>query len=134
MLNIIGLITGLGPLLIALGDKLAGLLIAKQQAKTQEELAKINQQIEEVHDKRAVLVAESGSRINSIIRSIAALGPIIYLNKIYLWDKVGGSFAGCAGNSAQYCNTYFSTDAIDPNLWWVAFGVIGFYFLTGIKR
>lgn len=134
MLSILGLITGLGPSLIALGSRLADLVQAKQQAKTQEELAKINRQIEEVHDKRAVLVAESGSRINSIIRSIAAIGPILYLNKIFLWDKVVGSAVGCAGNASEFCRTTFNTDTLDPNLWWVALGVVGFYFLMSFKK
>lgn len=133
MLNFIGLLTGLGPSLISLGDKLAGLVIARQQAKTQEELAKINQQIEEVHDKRAVLIAESGSRINSIIRAIAAIGPIAYLTKIFLWDKVIGSIVGCAGSAAEHCKTVFNTDQLDANLWWVVLGVIGFYFLVTKK-
>lgn len=59
------------------------------------------------------------------------IGPLIILTKIYVWDKVIGSFAGCAGpmGGALECAT-FRTDPLDPNLWWVITAQIAFYFVA----
>lgn len=131
--TILAIITGLGPAVLAIGNKISDLLIARQQAKTQEEIANVNQRIEEAHDKRAVLVAEAGSRINASARLLLALGPIVILSKILIWDKSIGPFFDCVGKNAKGCGM-FTTDALDPNLWWVVLAVVGFFTVSTMRR
>lgn len=139
MLSIIlGFITGLaGPIASVVG-KISDLQIAKVNAASNVEKAHIDAQIEEAHDRKAVLIAEAGNRIagliNSATRLALAIGPISVLLKIFLWDKVIGSFVGCGGNAGHSvaCATY-STDPLDQNLWWVIMAVCGFYLLYDIS-
>jgi len=139
--SILGFITGLGPIISSLGGKIADLQLAKAQAKSNVEIQEINAEIEATHDRRAVLVAEAGNRLaaglNASARLLLALGPILVLLKLMVWDKVIGSFNGCALKDAVHypgCNT-FRTDPLDANQWIVITAVIGFYFLySGINR
>ena len=133
MLSILGFITGLAPIFGEIAGQILSLEKARLIAVTDVQKAELNKQIEELHDKRAVLVAEAGNRLNSTMRFLIALGPAIYLGKIFIWDKTVGAFAGCAGKTSEYCRTIFQTDPLDYNLWWVALGVVGFYFLTTKK-
>lgn len=133
--SIIGLITGLGGPILSLGNNIVDLQKQKADAKTQIAKAEIDAKIEETHDRRAVLVAEAGSRLgsglNASMRFLLALGPLLVLTKILIWDKVIGSFDGCAGSRGvlDVCASY-RTDILDTNLWWVITAVIGFYFVT----
>lgn len=134
MLSILGLLSGLTGPISSIVSKIIDLQAQKQAAKSNEELATINAQLEEAHDRKAVLIAEAASKtagtINASIRMLFALGPLVFLSKIYIWDKVIGAFAGCAGEAgkAAHCLS-FNTDPLDANLWWVVLGTIGFYFL-----
>src|SRR6266704_2122449 len=101
MFSILGLITGLaGPISLITG-KIADLQTAKLTATTDYQRNQINQQIEEAHDRKAILVAEAGNRLaaglNASTRLLAALGPILFVFKVFFWDKVIGSFVGCSG-------------------------------------
>jgi len=136
MFSVLGLIVG--PL-ATLGGKIADLVVARQQAKTEIEKAKIDEQIKQVSDIKDVLVAEATSPISSVInsslRALAAIGPITYVTKIFFWDKVVGAFYGCAGQNSEVCRTLFNTDPlIDTNLNWVLIAVIGFYFVTTLRK
>lgn len=137
MLSLLGLLTGLAGPISALGGKLADLWLARQKATTDYERAAIDRQIQESHDRQAVLVAEAGSRLagglNASMRFLIALGPMLLLNKYFIWDKVIGSFWDCAGSKGLLprCD-HFTTDGLDSNLWWVVMAVIGFYFLYSI--
>lgn len=139
MLSILlGLITGLaGPISSAI-TTIADLKKAKVQAETDKEKMAYNQQIEEAHDRKAILVAEAGNRIagviNASIRLTLALGPAAVLLKLFAWDKVVGSFEGCAGLAPtaakalkEHCMT-FRTDPMDVYQWSVISAVIAFYF------
>ena len=55
------------------------------------------------------------------------------LLKIFLWDKVIGSFVGCSQAAKGTCGM-FTTDALDPNLWQVVMVVLGFYFLADTSQ
>ncbi|SRR5258705_10463985 len=131
---ILAFITGLAPAFFQFGSKLVDLQAAKVNAQSEEEKKRIDAQIEEVHDKRAVLVAEAGSRINGFMRFFLALGPAVILAKIYIWDKTIGPFNGCVGKIPLPGCEKFNTDALDPNLWWVVIAVIGFYFVTSMVK
>lgn len=136
---ILGFITGLaGPISAAI-SKITDLRVAKLNADSNVEKQKIDQQIDEAHDRQAVLVAEAGNRIaaalNASVRLLLTVGPALFLTKVFAWDKVIGSFAGCAGKvqleMLKKCQT-FKTDPLDTNLWWVIIAVIAFYFMYDI--
>lgn len=122
LITILGFITGIGPALAQIAQKIADLQIAKVQATTDQERARLDAEISEAHARRDTLVAEAGSRINAIMRGLLAAGPTIYLNKVFIFDKVIGSLTG-------QTSSIFSTDPLDANLWKVVVAVIAFYFV-----
>lgn len=125
--GIIGIITGLAGPIANVIAKISDLKIAQVQASTDQEKMKIDAQINEAHDRMMVLQAEAGSRLNAIIRGLLAVGPMIFLWKIFVWDKVIGSFMGHSCFHGE-CSV-FNTDALDSNLWAVVTVVLSFYFL-----
>jgi hypothetical protein len=124
---ILGLIPGLFTTLNGITNAIANERIAALNAKTDQERVAAQERANTLQARRDVMVAESAhSSINAWIRAMIALGPSIYLLKIFLWDKVLQSVTGG------------STDPLDPNLWVVVQTVLGFYFLfeasTGVAR
>lgn len=102
------------------------------QAKTAEAKIEAEERAKALEAKRDVMLAESHSPWNGLMRFLIALGPMVLLNKIFIWDKTIGSLAGCAGpngGAIEGCQVY-RTDLLDPNLWWVLTAVVGFYFLS----
>lgn len=127
LFTILGALTGLaGPISQAVA-KLTDLQIAKVQASTDADKNRIDGQISEAHDRMMVLTAEAGSRINSIVRGFLAFGPMTYLNKVFVFDKVLGSLLGHSKGG-----DIFSTDPLDANLWTVVTVVLSFYFVYDI--
>ena len=117
-----------------IASKLADLYLARQKAITDVERAKIDAEIKNLENIRDVLVAEK-SPINTFMRALAAIGPISFFTKIFLWDKVIGAFYGCSASNTLDCRRLFTTDPLsDPTLAWVACAVIGFYFVTSRNR
>ncbi len=127
MLTILGMLTGLAGPLAQIGAQIVSLEQAKTKAASDEEKQKIDAELSEAHDRKAALIAEAGSRLNAIIRGGLAFGPFVYLLKVFLWDKVIGSFLGHACFQGK-CSV-FLTDQLDVNLWKVVAAVIAFYFL-----
>ena len=121
--GIIALITGLAGPLASAYAKTKDLEMARIAAGTETEKAAFDAQIALSHDRAQVIVAEAGSRLNAIIRGALAFGPMVYLNKLYVWDKVIGSFAG-------YTQDIFTTDPLDEKLWTVVTVVLSFYFMS----
>lgn len=127
-----GLLSGLFGSINHITDAISNEKIAGLNAKTQEEKIASDERVQTLSARRDVMIAEAGtSRLNIYIRSLIALGPASVLLKIFLWDKVVGSFAGCSGAEPGTCKV-FVTDALDPNLWAVITAVVGFYFLTEV--
>lgn len=129
---ILGFITGLTGPIAQVINNITELRKQQTQAKSNVELADINKEIELAESRKSVLIAEAGSRLNSIIRALAAIGPILFINKILVWDKVIGSIVGCSVSKID-CSS-FRTDTIDQNMWWVIIAVIAFYFLADKKK
>lgn len=128
--GIIALITGLaGPLAQAF-NKIEDLKSQKLTAESDHEKQVIDAQIDEAHARSQVLIAEAGSRLNAIIRGLLAFGPMVYLDKVFVWDKVIGSFTGHSCFNSV-CSV-FNTDALDSNLWTVVTAVLSFYFVYDI--
>lgn len=111
--------------------ELAGAYKAKQDATTEQERVAAGERIDRLNAIRDVQIAESGSRLNAMIRAFIALPVAIYLFKIFVVDKIACPVLGLPGFMCR-------TDALDPNLWGVVTAVIGFYFLyeggIGIAR
>jgi hypothetical protein len=105
--------------------KIADYKVAAKNAETDKERIAAEERVKTLEARRDVLVAESGSRWNTITRAALTIGPGCYLTKVFLWDKVIGSFVG-------YTPNIFWTDPLDDNLWKVTAAVIGFYFLYDI--
>lgn len=125
--GIIGIITGLaGPIATVVG-KITDLQLARVQATTDQERMHIDAQISESHDRLMVLQAEAGSRINAVMRFLLALGPMVFLMKVFIFDKVVGSFMGQARGGSIWV-----TDPLDSNLWAVVTAVLAFYFMYDI--
>ncbi len=98
-------------------DKIVDLQIKKSDAKTEQERIAADERVKALESRRDVMVAESGLAVNAYMRTAIAIGPAIYLLKIFIWDKV---------------LKLGTTDALDSNLWQVVIAVIGFYFLYDI--
>lgn len=137
---ILGALTGLAGPIATISSNLTDLKRAKISADTDVTKAEINASISELEGRRAILIAEAGTRlgaaINASVRLLLALGPASVLLKIFLWDKTIGSLYGCSGNllKAPIECARFRTDPLDPNLWTVVMVVIGFYFLHDTFR
>lgn len=118
LFSLVGLIPGLFNTVNNVTNAIANERLKLISAKTEEEKILSQERINSLQAKRDLMIAESnGSKINSIVRSLLAIGPTIVLTKIYVYDKALG----------QWTNGH--TDALDPNLWNVIMATIGFYFL-----
>jgi hypothetical protein len=127
MFALLGLIPGLFTTLNGITTAIANERIASINATTEQDRVAAQERLSTLQSRRDVMIAEGAhSNINAWIRAMIALGPAIYLLKIFLWDKVLQSLTGG------------STDPLDPNLWVVVQTVLGFYFLfeasTGVAR
>ena len=129
---ILGFITGLAGPISQVINNITDLRKQQAQSKSNVELADINKEIELAEARKAVLITEAGYRLNSVVRVLAAVGPILFISKILVWDKVIGSIAGCSVANTG-CSS-FRTDTIDQNMWWVIIAVIAFYFLADKKK
>jgi hypothetical protein len=131
---VLGFLTGMGPVISGIVTSVANTKAALAAAETDQERNKLRAEVDELNARRAVLIAEAGSRfatiMNVTIRSLLALGPVVLLLKVFVWDKSMGPFVGCVGDTTgvERC-LKFTTDGLDTNLWAVVIAVIGFYFL-----
>jgi hypothetical protein len=103
----------------AITRQIADAYAAKQNALTDQERIAADVQIKTLEAKRDVMVAESRSPLNQMMRALYAVPPGIYLAKIYLWDKVLG---------------WGSTDGLTPLLEGVMWTAVSFYFLQDITE
>lgn len=133
MLSILGFITGLAPMLTQMANNITDLQKMKVKAASDHEIAQINSEIEAIHDRRQVLIAEAGNRLNGIMRFTLTLTTLPLLLKIMFFDKVVGPFFGCVGKDPVGCQM-FNTDALGYEIWAVIGSIIGFYFLTSWKN
>lgn len=128
---LLGLIPGAFNTINGITAAISNERIRKIDAVTDQERIRADERIKSLEAKRSVLVAESGtSRVNAFMRASLGASVAIVVAKLLVWDKVIGSFSGCAGpmGSALECAT-FRTDVIDVNQWSIITAAIGFYFL-----
>jgi hypothetical protein len=117
-----GALLGLVDPISRIVGKIADAKLEANKALTDRERIAADERVKALEAKRDVLVAESASPWNARMRLFIAFGPALYLNKIFIWDKVLGPITGGR------------TDALDENLWKVIAAVIGFYFLYEASR
>ena len=116
--SVLGILTGLLDPVAKITNSITDSRLQTMRAQTDQERIAAEERTKALESRRDVLIAESGSRINRMIRAAIALGPTIYLLKIFIWDKVFQSI------------THGTTDPLDANLWAVVTAVLGFYFLS----
>lgn len=116
------------------------LQVAKVQAGTEKEKAEIQARIDQLHDIRAVNESDNNAtnRLNQIARfTLFGLPAGIAIWKLVVFDKVIGSFSGCASPVAAMhmdaCRI-FRTDPLDANMWWVILAAGAFYLVTTAKK
>lgn len=128
---IFGLIPSLFTTVNGITNAITNERINLAQAQNSSDKIAAQEKIESLQARRDVLVAEAGhSNINAIVRAFIGGSVAIVLGKLLVWDKVVGSFYGCAGEAGRgaECVT-FRTDILDPNLWTVITATIAFYFI-----
>ena len=119
ILAIPGLIGGLFGTINSITNAISNEKIALLTATTQQEQIAANERINALQQRRDVLIADAAhGSLDIWIRSIIAIGPALYLFKIFVIDKVFGFIF------------HTTTDTLDPNLWNVVMVVLGFYFLS----
>lgn len=109
-----GIFTTISSLTAAISnEKIASITATTAQAKIA-----ADERVNTLEAQRDLMISDSQhSNVDMWVRTMIAIGPASYLCKIFLWDKVLGSW------------TNGSTDSIDANLWQVVMVVLGFYFL-----
>ena len=116
-MGFISILLGLVDPISKITNKIIDLRIQQSNAQTQQDKIRADEEVSKLQAQRDVLIAESGSKINALIRILFAFPCAVYINKLILIDKVFG---------------WGSTDDLSNNLWWIVFTVIGFYFVQSI--
>lgn len=116
-MGFISILLGLIDPISKITNKIIDLRIQQANAETERQRIQAGEEVSKLQAQRDVLVAESGSKINALIRILFAAPCAIYINKLIVYDKVLG---------------WGSTDDLSPNLWWLLLTVVGFYFVQSI--
>lgn len=126
---ILGAITGLAGPISSVINRIQDVKLELAKVQSDTERNKLLAEQEELNARKSVLIAEAGHRLNAIVRTCLAVGPMIYLFKVFVVDKVIGSIVrGITGKDYLI----FRTDSLDDNLWGIVVAVIAFYFLYDI--
>lgn len=119
-LTLLGLLPSAFNAVTSITSAIANEKIAGINATTEQDRIASAERVASLQAQRDALIAESSrSKFPIYIQSFIALGPAIFLNKIFIYDKVF---------------KLGTTDALDPNLWNVVMVVLGFYFLSQVFR
>ena len=110
---------GLVPTALSVTQQIIDWQAKKLNATTEQQRIEADEQIKMLEARRDVLIAESRSPGNILVRAWLVLPPSIYIAKLFVWDKVLG---------------WGTTDPLDNNLWWIVFTIYGFYFLADVTR
>ena len=138
MFSILGLIpsvltflTGLGGTATSISKDLRDRELARTKAQSDKELRQIDAEIMAIHDRKDVLIAEAGSRLNATLRAAIAIGPAAYVFKYFFVDKFLGSLFICSGEVGKQAScAIFRTDGLNTEMAAVLTAVLAFYFLA----
>lgn len=110
---------GFAPTVLSLTQQIVAWQEKKINAQTEQQRIEADERIKMLEAKRNVLIAESSTPWNSIVRAWLVLPPSIYVAKLFVWDKVLG---------------WGSTDPLSSILEWIVVIVYGFYFMADVTR
>jgi len=111
---IIGFLKGIADPVSRVVTRLADAKVEMAKAQTDETKILAKERVASLEARAAVLIAESGDPLNRFMRFVLALGPAVFLLKVFIWDKV---------------LKLGTTDNLSDDLWKVVVAVIAFYFL-----
>lgn len=128
---LLGLIPGLFTTVNGITNAISNERISQINATTEQQRIASQERVSALEQKRAVMIAESGaSKLNAVMRACIGASVAAAVAKLLVWDKVIGSFHGCAGSAGQAMDcSSFRTDPFDANQWSIITAAIGFYFL-----
>lgn len=135
MLGLLSLIPGLFGTINGITSAISNQKIALINASTDQERIKAEENVKVLEARRDVLLsAQARSKFPIFIQSMLGLIAVVILAKIGIWDKVVGSFVGCAGDGGSLpgCET-FRTDALGTDLATLVGGSIAFYLVTSSR-
>lgn len=136
MLNLLGLIPGVLSTVNGITNAISNQKIAALKAKTDEERIAAEERLKVLVARRDTLMdAQSRSKFPIIVQSLLGLIAVIILAKMGVWDKVVGSFLGCAGEAGKFpgCET-FRTDPLGTELATLVGGSLAFYLLVNRNK
>ncbi len=116
-------------------DRIIDLRVIQEQAKTDKTRIAAEESIKVLEAQRDILLkqSENAEHITSLTRLGFAIPIAIIIWKVLVWDKVIGSLMGCSGvTTGRLECVKYTTDALDPNLWWVVFAAVCFYFVQNL--
>lgn len=121
LLGLLGIVPSVLNTVNGITNAISNEKIAALNAKTDQERVAAEERVNTLQAQRDVLIADAQhSNLDIIMRFAIAVGPAAFLTKVFLWDKVLGSFLS---------DNIWRTDPLDTNLWSVITAVVGFYFL-----
>lgn len=132
------LLSGMFTTINTVSNNLSNERINLQNATTDRERNEIQERIDALQQTKAVLVADAAkSKIDMYMRVVAGTGPIAIVTKIFLWDKVVGSLAGCVGHmtpAEEKACALFTTDPVTTEQWVLVGVVYSFLFVHSMVR
>ena len=134
LLSLLGLIPDALSTINGITTAIANEKLAQITATTQQDQIASQERMAALQARANILIAEAATPaglLNARVRAIAAAGPISLILKLSLWDKVIGSFVGCSGKTLPGTCGMFTTDPIDPHIWYGVVAVMAFYFAAG---
>lgn len=135
LLGIPGMLGGLFSSVDKITAAISDQKIALINATTDREKIEIQERISALQSQQSVLIADSQkSSIDLWLRFVAGIGPISIVCKIFLWDKVIGSLAGCVGKNTPATCDIFTTDPVTTEQWVLVGVVYGFLFVHSMVK
>ena len=120
LLSLLNLIPGVLNTVNGITQAISNEKIAALNATTDQERIAAQERISTLQARKDALIAStSRSSVDIWLRAGFAIGPFVYLNKIFLYDKVLG---------------LGSTDPLDPNLWYVVMSIIGYLTVSQFRK
>lgn len=103
---------------------------AALDAQTEHEKIAANERVKALEAQRDVLIGESRTPWNSVVRAILIAPVAFYLSWCYAYDKIICKWVVAADKVGDICRT----DPLSDWLAGIAMMMIGFYFVTDITR
>ncbi len=135
LISFIPFLGGIAKAIQEITNKIIDLRVIEAQAATDKERIHAEENIKTLEMQRDVLIkqTEYAERVTVLTRLGFAVPVAIVIWKVLVWDKVIGSLMGCSGDTTSKLECIkYTTDALDPNLWWVVFAAICFYFTQNL--